>query len=131
MTLIYIRVFFQYVSSPCVLPVMDVTAWLTGHLQQQSSAAVVLHPDEAGVATLVGHHHPAQPERGVAQGQLGGEQAGAVGEDFSLVCQLVVAFPVAVHAAFGVCQLPEDGEIRQVEGRGDVEGAVEDGVPAM
>lgn len=104
---------------------------LTRHLQEQSGTAVVLHPDEAGVAALVDHPHLSQQERGVAQAQLRGEQAGAVRESLSLVHQLVASLCVAVHAALGVRQLPKNRQIRQVEVGVGAEGAVECGVPAV
>lgn len=109
----------------------DIRSGLTSHLQKQSSTAVVLHPDEAGIAAFVSHPHLFQQERGVAQAQLRGEQAGAVHERLSLVHQLVASLHVTVHAALGVCQLPKDRQIRQVEAGVGAEGAVEGGVPAV
>lgn len=106
-------------------------AWLTGHQQQQSGAAVVPHPDEAGVAAFIRHHHAAQQERGVAQAQLDGPQAGTVGKSLGLVYQLVAPPPVPVHTAFGVRQLPEDAQIGQVKGTDGTEGAVENGIAAV
>lgn len=107
------------------------TVRLTRHLQNHSSAAVVLHPHKAGVASVIGHHHVPQQERGIALKQLLWKQLGAVFEPRGLFLQLVVSIGKPVHAAFGVSQLPEHGHIGQVEGAVMAKRAVEHSVHAM
>lgn len=88
---------------------------LTCHLQHHSCAAVILDPDKAREAPLIGNPHTPQQQGDVAQGQLVMEEGRAVGIAAPLVGQLVLPLSKAVHQPLGIRQLPDETKVSQAE----------------